>query len=448
MTITTSYSVRMREGCALSAALTDTVRLYRDAVDYFIGIMYAKWELYAGITHPNGAVSVTERLCNRTAKNPCPEYDFSERFYKFPSYLRRSAIMAAFGLVSSYRSNLANWQNAERSTRGKRPSLPKAGYVCPAMYRDNCFVRTGTYTARIKVRTRNTWDWMDVSLRKTDVDYILRRCVSRKECVPTLRQRGKVWSLDFSFEEKTILPEQGDIDNTRIVAVDLGINSSCTCSVMEPDGTVVGRRFLRLPAEYDRLEHCIGRIKHAQQSGARRMPRLWAKAKGINDRISVLTAQFIVDTAMMYGADVIVMEALDLHGKKRGSKKQRLHHWRAQYVQAMVEHRAHRAGIRISRVCARNTSRLAFDGSGAVLRGRDSEKTGGNYSLCEFTTGKVYNCDLNASYNIGARYYIREILRNQPERTRLTVTAKVPSLSMRSTCTLSDLKGLRAALAA
>ena len=55
---------------------------------------------------------------------------------------------------------------------------------------------------------------------------------------------------------------------------------------------------------------------------------------------------------------------------------------------------------------------------------------------------------MNASYNIGARYYIREILRIQSERTRLILTAQVPSLARRSTCTLSDLKGLRAALAA
>ena len=122
--------------------------------------------------------------------------------------------------------------------------------------------------------------------------------------------------------------------------------------------------------------------------------------------------------------------------------------WKERYVQAMVEQKAHRLGMRFAHVCARNTSRLAFDGSGAVRRGRESERTGGNWSVCEFTTGKVYNCDLNASYNIGARYYIREILREKSERTRSVLEAKVPAVSKRSTCTLSDLKDLRAALAA
>ncbi len=421
---------------------------YREAVDWFIGMMEAEWNAFADCNNNQMAVRVGEKLCIKTAKNGTPKYSFSDSFYKFPSYLRRAAIAEAFGLLSSYHSSLDNWNDYPVSERKRRPSVPKAGFVYPAMYRDNCFVRTGTYTARIKVWTRNTWDWIEISLRKCDVDYILRRCSNRKECVPTLRQRGKVWSLDFSFEERVTLTDSNNIDSQRILSVDLGLNSACVCSVMTSDGTVVGRRFLHLPSEYDHLRHCIGHIKHAQQSGARRMPGLWAKARGLNDDISVKTARFIVDMAMLYGVDTIVMEALDLNGKKRGSQKQRLALWRARYVQSMVLVKAHRAGIRVSRVCAWNTSRLAFDGSGRVLRGREAEKAGKNYSLCEFPSGKVYNCDLNASYNIGARYYIREILRNQSERTRLALTAKVPSLAKRSTCTLSDLKDLRAAMVA
>ena len=445
MKIVTSYSVRLRQA---PTCLKDTLVKYREAVDWFIGIMDAEWNAYAECANNQMAVRVSEKLCVKTAKNESPKYAFSDSFYKFPSYLRRAAIAEAFGLVSSYHSGLDNWNDLPVSERGRRPSYPKAGFVYPAMYRGNCFVRTGTYSARIKVWTRNTWDWLDVKLRKGDVDYILRRCSSRKECVPTLRQRGKVWSLDFSFEESVALADPKDIETQRILSVDLGLNSACVCSVMTSDGTVVGRRFLHLPSEYDHLRHCIGHIKHAQQSGARRMPGLWAKTRGVNADISVKTARFIVDTAMMYGVDTIVMEVLDLKGKKRGSKKQRLSLWRAKYVQSLVEVKAHRAGIRISRVCAWNTSRLAFDGSGRILRGGETAKVGNNYSLCEFPNGKVYNCDLNASYNIGARYYIREILRNQSERTRLALTAKVPSLARRSTCTLSDLKDLRAALVA
>ena len=284
MKIVTSYSVRLRQA---PTCLKDTLVKYREAVDWFIGIMDAEWNAYAECANNQMAVRVSEKLCVKTAKNESPKHAFSDSFYKFPSYLRRAAIAEAFGLVSSYHSGLDNWNDLPVSERGRRPSFPKAGFVYPAMYRGNCFVRTGTYSARIKVWTRNTWDWLDVKLRKGDVDYILRRCSSRKECVPTLRQRGKVWSLDFSFEESVALADPNDIETQRILSVDLGLNSACVCSVMTSDGTVVGRRFLHLPSEYDHLRHYIGHIKHAQQSGARRMPGLWAKAKGVNDDISV-----------------------------------------------------------------------------------------------------------------------------------------------------------------
>jgi IS605 OrfB family transposase len=310
------------------------------------------------------------------------------------------------------------------------------------MYRDNCFIRSGTYTARLKVYIRNTWDWLDVDLKKGDVDYILRRCKSRKECAPVLRKRGKEWFLDFAFEEKVKLSDS-QIQNRVIVAVDLGLNNACTCSVMTAEGTILDRKFLSLPREQDSLNHAINRIKKAQQQGAKQTPRLWARAKGINDDIAVKTATFIVDTAILWSADVIVFEHLDLSGKKKGAKKQRLHHWKAQYVQSMVEQKAHRLSMRISRVCAWGTSKLAYDGSGMVERGIN-----GNYSICKFQNGKIYNCDLSASYNIGARYFIREILKSLPETARLETQAKVPECSKRTTCTFSTLLSLNAVLAA
>ena len=60
--------------------------------------------------------------------------------------------------------------------------------------------------------------------------------------------------------------------------------------------------------------------------------------------------------------------------------------------------------------------------------------------------GKTYYSDLNASYNIGARYYIREILKSLPETARLDIEAKVPQCTRRSTCTLSTLFNLNAAM--
>ena len=100
---------------------------------------------------------------------------------------------------------------------------------------------------------------------------------------------------------------------------------------------------------------------------------------------------------------MIVFEHLDMQGKIRGKRKMRLHIWKKRGVQKICMHMAHRKGIRVSRVCAWKTSALAYDGSGKV------ERDPGNHSLCTFGNGKRYNCDLSASYNIGARYFIREL---------------------------------------
>ena len=234
------------------------------------------------------------------------------------------------------------------------------------------------------------------------------------------------------------------IHNQTIVAVDLGINSAATVSVMKSDGTICGRHFCSLPKEQDHLVHSINRIKKAQQHGNYKTPKLWAKAKGINHDIAVKTATFIMDIAVLYNADVIVFEHLDRKGRLRGSKKQRLHMWRCNEVQSIVTNKAHRLGMRISRICVWGTSKLAYDGSGVVVRGKDAGLN--TYSLCRFTNGKVYNCDLSASYNIDARYFIRELLKSMPEKARLRIEAKVPQCSKRSTCTFSTLISLNAAL--
>ena len=52
----------------------------------------------------------------------------------------------------------------------------------------------------------------------------------------------------------------------------------------------------------------------------------------VNKDIAVKTANFIVKLANEFKVDVIVMEHRDLTGRKRGTKRQRLHHWRAKYV--------------------------------------------------------------------------------------------------------------------
>lgn len=437
MQIYTTYKVKIKH---YNHIFKDTVLIYRKAVDFLIEVCLREWDTVLEL-NSNQRINRVERLTHATKDNPNPKYDFDSKFYKMPSYLRRGAISEAIGKVSSYKSNLANWNE---NPVGRAPSYPKAGYVFPSMYRTVMYNQIDDYQAQLKVYVRNTWDWITVDLRKSDMDYIARNCKGRKQCAPTLQKRGKKWYLDFPFEENVKLCDAVAHDQT-IVAVDLGINTAATISVMRSDGTILGRHFCKLPKETDHLTHSINRIKKAQQHGNSKTPRLWARAKGINHDIATRTANYIMDVAVLYNADVIVFEHLDRNGKARGSKKQRLKLWRSQEVQSIVTNKAHRLGMRISRICAWGTSKFAYDGSGTILRGKDGGFN--TYELCKFQNGKIYNCDLSASYNIGARYFIREILKSLDESSRLHIEAKVPQCSKRSTCTFSTLISLNAVLA-
>ena len=179
----------------------------------------------------------------------------------------------------------------------------------------------------------------------------------------------------------------------------------------------------------------MNRIKRKQREhGSQSIHSFWKYATRLNEELAKKVALEIVSFASEYMSDVVVFEYLDMNGKTSGSKKQKLHLWKKRYIQKLVSHKAHRIGMRIARMNARNTSKLAYDGSGEVIRNKK------NYSICTFTTGKIYNCDLSASYNIGARYFIRELLKPLSERVRSEIWAKVPESQRRTTCTLDTLK--------
>jgi len=427
-------------------ALDATVRVYRDAVSFLIKVASAHWECLS-LQKGNGKVNCVERLVHATKDNPAPLHkDFDERFYKLPAYIRRAAIADALGKVASWKANYANWEAA--GGLGNPPKLSFSHYSFPTLYKPSMFIwDAGGYVCKAKVFYRNDWVWMDFSLKKGDVDYIEHHLAEAKTSNPTLERRGKVWSLRFFFEREVDLTDTPGA-GARICAVDLGINTHAVCSIMEPDGTIIGRRFIDFPIDKDRLSTALNRVRKDQQHGNAKTPRLWALANNINRGIARKVACAVVDLAIEYSCEYVVMEHLDMQGRIRGGRKQRIAMWRKREIARIVEGKAHAFGMRFSTVCAWNTSKLAFDGSGRVLRGREILPRCGSFNAqtCMFTSGKLYNADLNASYNIGARFFIRETLKSLPETERLALEAKVPSLAKRTTCTLSSLISLRAEL--
>lgn len=436
---TISYGVQLNH---MSRCLDPTVRVYRHTVRYLIDIVFLHYEEIEGLS-PKAAQRHIEQLVHSTAYFPAAYPAFDRRFYKMPCYLRRAAISTAIGKVSSYRKLVSLWEDGGR--KGKRPHMDFNQDMMPCFYKGNMFdAKDGVF--RIKAFIRNDWVWLPVSLRKSDLDYIRKHCAGMKECAPVLRKAHHKYLLQFAFQYSVTDDTPRfvkDVDVQKIVGVDLGLNTDAVCSSMLRDGTVADCRFIDSPVEKDRLYTLLNVIKGTQQHGSRKEPRLWRFVNNYNREIAVKTASGIVRFAREQGAQVIVFENLSVFRKKaRGSKKQRIALWRKQEIQARTAQLAQRFGIRTTKVCAWNTSRLAFDGSGKVIRDAD------NYALCTFATGKRYNCDLSASKNIGARYFIRAIKKSMPETAWSSVQAKVPELGARTRCTLASLIRLAAEAAA
>ena len=432
MRTVSSYGVEIRKQ---NIPVRQTMEIYRQAVSYLTEIYAQVWEELRKIPETKKRFNTAEHMVHMTKKNTA-RFDFDLRFPKMPSYLRRSAIQHALGSVSSYETRLGQWK--ETGVLSGRPKLTCRNHAMPVFYRDVMYREgaEGTDEAYLKLYDGHDWKWFRVYLKRTDMEYLRRNWKGKKASAPALEKRHRRYFLRFSYTEEVTLT-QTPVKEQIICSVDLGINTDAVCTIMRSDGTVLGRRFIDHPSEKDRMYRALGRIRRFQREhGSAQAQVRWAYTKRLNTELGKKTAGAIIRYAEENHADVIVFEYLEMQGKISGKKKQKLHLWRKRDIQKCCEHQAHRKGMRVSRICAWNTSRLAYDGSGAVTR--DWE----NHSLCTFQTGKRYNCDLSASYNIGARYFIRELLKPLPATERSLLEAKVPPVKRRTSCVYADLRKL------
>ena len=432
MKIISSYGVELRKQ---NIPIRQTLEIYRSAVRYLVEVYESVWEELAQIEESKKRFNAAEHLVHTTKRNPA-RFDFDFCFPKMPSYFRRAAVQHALGSVSSYQTRLEQWK-AEGQKTGK-PYLKSEQYAMPVFYHDVMY-RENTEekdAAFLKMYDGHDWKWFAVRLKHTDMEYLRKRWSGKKASAPTLEKKHDKYFLRFTYAEEVAL-NRTPVKEQTICSVDLGINTDAVCTIMRPDGTILGRKFINFPSDKDRMYRVLGRISRFQRKhGSAQVKSRWAYAKRLNTELGRKIAGAVTGYAEENHVDVIVFEYLEIKGKISGRKKQKLHLWRKRDIQKRCEHQAHRRGMRISRICAWNTSRLAYDGSGTVVRDP------GNHSLCTFQNGKRYNCDLSASYNIGARYFIRELLKPIPVTERSLLEAKVPSVKRRISCVYADLREL------
>lgn len=444
-----SYGLRLR---GKRTTLDSTCKIYRSAVNYLINIVLMHYnELVAIESEPDGISvsklrqSAIEKLVHTTEKNQAKYKGFDKKFYKFPSYFRRDAITTAIGKVFAYKSLVKNWEIA--GCKGKKPFFNRTQDVSPCFYRTIMFDRD-SIVVNLKVYDAVCcdWIWEAYLIRDTDNKYVEKNLSDWKSLAPVLVRKHGGYELRSAFvlSAEKFPAFTKDKDVTVAAGVDLGINTDAVCSVIRKDGTVIGQKFINSLVEKDRLDGLLNCVKKAQQHGNKKNYRLWRFINNYNKAVAIRTAVDIVDFARASGAQVIVFEHLSFKGKIRGSRKQRIALWRKREIQQRVEALAARSGIRVSYICAKNTSKFAFDGSGKVLRGKEADFP--NNKLCKFRNGKIYNCDLSASRNIVARYFTHVLKKSVSAKKLLQAQAKVSGLCRRTSHILSTLISLYAEL--
>jgi len=375
------------------SATVDEYRAYCKALSY---VVMGHWP---ELTAAKSFCAAVERLIHRTSKHPNPKYSyFEKRFYKFPSYLRRAAIAFVKGQVSSFLTRYRAWRSGTRTRRDAQPPVFTVGAGCYPALDKGQLVKFDAHlpVAWIKVWNGSDWVWAEVPIARKRQRHLTGSIKS-----PYLVISDKHCHLAVPFG---IVPPKWETD--VVCAVDVGINTLATVSIVCPDGTVLARKFIHPASDIDRRDKQANIIRQKARKtktlhrGFAKTP--YRKAKNINVNIAQQVSRQIVNFALEHGASTTVFEDLKgwrpKGGRTRSTLKQRFHGWLHRRLVTLTEQKFQEEGGKVEYVYARGTSSWAFDGSGRVQRSKTQ------YELATFANGKQYSCDLSASYNIAARY--------------------------------------------
>jgi putative transposase len=418
--------------------LDHTVTLYRRYVRDLVGLVYVHWP-QLGALDEEAVIAAVERLMHPTAQRPCVRYEyFRKHWHKFPSYYRRVAIREAVGQVSSFVTRYVEWQSGMRERReAKPPRLVRVGGYWPSLYAGQCIRMDGQQQCEIKVHNGSDWVWITVPIASIPVRARHDRKLSKRQSPMLIVRRGRA-HLSVPYKLKVEVPRKGDV--SRVVGVDLGLNTAAVASVIDSEGTVTRRLFMAHAVDMDSRDRRLARIRKKARltmgSGgklSRGFARgLYRKARNINENMAQHISRRLVSLAQAESADAIVFEHLKgwrpRGGPKRSALRQRFHGWLHRRIVHLTTEKAVESGVRVDLVPPRGTSSYAFDGSGKVNRDKN------NHALATFASGKQYNADLGASYNIGARFWTASG-RKRPKST----SGRSPGAEPRTPATLSTL---------
>lgn len=318
MKIISSYGIEIKN---MNKIFFPTLNVYNDALTLCVEIFEKEWETIEPLDDIQRK-GFCDKLIHSTKDRLSKYREFDNRFPKMPSYMRRNVINSAIGYLSSYHSNLKNWEDGGK--KGKQPTFQKHLNQFPTFYRDNTYLEKDIDNdiVELKLFLDNDWKYTKIKLKHTDMQYIRKHFYGKKLSTPTLEKCHKKWFLRFAIEENVKLSTI-PLNQQKILAIDLGINTDATCSVMLADGTILARKFINFASDKDHICHTLNKIKKiSQTSGPHNTTRLWWHLTNKNEELSHKIAKAISDYALEMQVDVIVFEHLDTKGKKKANPKQ------------------------------------------------------------------------------------------------------------------------------
>jgi putative transposase len=438
--LATSFEVR--------EAMARTIEHYRRAVRMAATLALTHWpEL--GPLRANERQMALEAMFHATKQRPLVRYPVLARvFDKMPSYLRRAALHAALGAVSSFMSNWNNFLDGQiagraRDQGARGPRLGLSG-VFPTLYGGNMVLYgEGLRTVQVKLLGADgQWRFSAPLALKGRFKRLLPQ-TNKMDLSPSLVLRGAKASLVCPVESRppTFITNAAFAKGAhRVCAIDVGINTAATAAIVDSTGTVIARRFFTCGRHNDRRDALAQQVADKQASSGR-LARGERHAVALHRRIAGLSldaarriASDIAAFAASFDAKAFIIEDLKGWRPKGPSKTQRkrFHRFQHRALVKALTHKAQELGARLLEVVARGTSRWAYDGSGKVQRSKD------NAQLATFATGKRYNADLNGALNIAARG-LALLLGLKPERlNKQADTGKSSGSAVRMPLVLAD----------
>ena len=423
-----------------------TIKAYRSCVRYLATIIMTH---YPEISAAESKCFAVESYFHVTSDRPSVKYPkVDQKIGKMPSYLRRAAIEAAYGAVSSFMSNYSNWLDAKplfdekladnvdkndpvavkivlkeiddrlKNSIKERRRPPRLGIanVNPPLYGGNMIlIEPGYRSVKVKLLGEDGQWSFSPSLK---LQGRLKRSSLKKLLCPSLMLKGESILLSCPTQLKRkpwakirlnqSNKDKGSKDLDRVCSVDVGINTAATVAVVDLSGTVIARTFVTCGRHNDQRDALGSQIteKQSKTQGAGKgkvgkgfCAELYRRISGLSSDAARQMAKQIMDFALLHGASVMVVENLKgwkPKGKQKAQKK-RFHRFQHRMLVKYLSFKCEEFGLRVLEIYARGTSRYAYDGSGVVKRNQK------NMALGTFQNGRQYNADLNAAYNIAAR---------------------------------------------